>query len=346
MPGKIHFIAPVNTSQVVPAVITDTTEKIKAHATHCKMAYFDVKKERVRTQATVDNFIEDFKIAVKQAKDLYANDKSSVIFVRGNNATGSHRNQWESVVRQLPVNMYEITYMVIDASERAQKLAFAHYGKGNNGETFKVWDQSCHFISVLPSELTKNAVYRCLTVNLYNDKKGDRGTPMKLTESSMENVKKFISGHIFKEKKSSETPPWAAPWKDAVPEKKTEVPVNWDDEVDSRISTSRRFASRCEGELPTSRRFESRWEGELPTSRRFESRWEGELPTSRRFASRWEDDVPTSNRFVPRCTDKLYEPVPTQKNFHPRGDVQSDDHMRIAQAITNTVMHRIKSQTY
>ena len=344
MPGKIHFIVPVNTSTVVPAVINDTAIKIKAHATHCKMNFFDVKKDNVRTDASVENFLNDFKFAVKQAKKLSENNKSSVIFVRGNNATGFHRNQWEVVVRQLPVDMYEITYMIIEASARAQQIAFSHHGKGNNGETFKVWDRNFGFLKTLSSELSENAVYRFVDVTLYNDRNGDRGTPMKLTDDSIEKVKQFISGYGFKEKKSSETPPWAAPWKDAEPAK--EVPLRWDDEVDSRISTSRRFASRWEGELPTSRRFESRWEGGLPTSHRFESRCEGELPTSRRFASRWEDDVPTSHRFVPRRTDELYEPVHTQKNFHPRGDVQSDDHMRIAQAITNTVMHRIKSQTY
>ena len=278
MPGKIHFIVPVNTSTVVPVVINDTAKKIEAHATHCKMNFFDVKKDNVRTDASVENFLNDFKFAVKQAKKLSENNKSSVIFVRGNNATGFHRNQWEVVVRQLPVDMYEITYMIIEASARAQQIAFSHHGKGNNGETFKVWDRNFGFLKTLSSELSENAVYRFVDVTLYNDRKGDRGTPLKLTDDSIEKVKQFISGYGFKEKKSSETPPWAAPWKEVIPAKETVVPFHWDDEP-CGSSTSRRFASR--------------WEGDLPTSRRFASRWEGELPTSRRFASRWEDDVPT-----------------------------------------------------
>ena len=340
MTGKIHFVVPVNTATVVPAVIADTVNKLRAYANVHKMVFFDIAKDPMRTDSTVHNFTEDISIAVKQATTLSQKGQSSVVFVRGNNGTGGQRMSWESVVQRLPIDIYDITYMLISASERAQKLAFAHRGQGSNVKNFKMWDQSVQFVKILQSELKPGAVYRCVDAKLYKDGKNDRGTPTRLTDESIEQVEQFISGRGFKQDKSVEKPPWAEPWADPLehksPAKKTEVPTHWDDDV----------PTHWEDDIPTSRRFSSRWKDGVPTSRLFSSRCKDDVPTSRRFASRCEDDIPTSRRFASRCEDDLYERVPTQKNFHPRGDYQSDNHTRIAQSITNAVMQRIHNGIY
>jgi hypothetical protein len=297
MTGKIYFIVPVNTASVVPEVIDNLANRLTEHAAHCNMAYYDVAKEPARTDATVRNFTKDVEIAIGHANRMLKSGKSSVIFIRGNNATGFHRNQWQKIVNQQAVNTYEITYMLIEASERAQKIAFAHRGRGDHARTFKMWDRSIEFITVQPNELTRNTVYQFVPLKLFNDGKEAKGTPHRITDESMKKVNKCIPCESREENKSGgeqrKAAPGVKPWADDTPPATPrQTPICWDDATD----TDRRFVSSGGGDVATARRFASFGGGDALTARRFASSGGGDVPTARRFSSSGRGDVPTARR--------------------------------------------------